>query len=289
MGGSQAVGADCLGAQPVAAAIALTDEDIARLAGAPVLARAAMVARLQRTVGNAALARRLAEPMAIVARDERDDPPESFDVDLGGPDAVALDAGGGKPAQAPAPVAPKRPVATTVTKSCDNCNAAAAILNSGGYVGEASVQATWAGVGEIQVMPAGKGFVATVGITWSVDAATSTMEVTDFVWPNMTDADKSAVAAFKAALMAHEEGHFTMVEAAIAKLPKTVTGTGGTKQEAVDALKTKLPTQVADGQAAIDKATADYDAKTKNGKTQSAVGGTDVKLTCPPPPAAPKP
>jgi ubiquitin len=269
--------------------MALDEDIVVRLAGAPVLARAAMIARLQRSTGNAALARRLAAPMSVLARDEPDDPPRSLDVDPGASDTVALGGGGGRPAQAPAPVAPKRPAATTVTKSCDDCNAAAAILNSGGYVGEASVKATWTGVGEIKVTPADTTFVATVGIRWSIDAATSTMEVTDFAWPNMTGADNTAVSAFKAALMAHEEGHFTAVEAAIAVLPKTVTGTGGTKQEAVDALKAKLATQVADGEAAIDKATADYEAKTKNGKTQSAVGGTNVKLTCPPPPAAPAP
>jgi hypothetical protein len=151
------------------------------------------------------------------------------------------------------------------------------------------VKAMWEGAGEIKATKAKPGWSASVGIKWAIDAAASTMEVTDFVWPNMTDADKAAVAAFKSALMAHEEGHFTAVEATIAKLPKTVTGTGATEEEAVDALKARLPTQVADGQAAIDKATADYEGKTKNGKTQSAVGGTNVKLTCPGPPAVPAP
>jgi hypothetical protein len=41
--------------------------------------------------------------------------------------------------------------------------------------------------------------------------------------------------------------------------------------------------QIADGQKAIDEAKTDYDTKTKNGKNQSAVGGTNVKLTCPGP------
>lgn len=89
--------------------------------------------------------------------------------------------------------------------------------------------------------------------------------MTDFAWPNMTDADKTAVAAFRSALLAHEEGHFTAVKAAIAKLPKTVTAT---EAAAVAAVQDKVPTQVAAGQKAIDAATASYDARTKNGRTQ---------------------
>jgi predicted secreted Zn-dependent protease len=113
--------------------------------------------------------------------------------------------------------------------------------------------------------------------------ATSTMEITDFVWPNMTDADKAAVAAFRAALLAHEEGHFATVEAALATLPKTISATGATGKAAVKALQAKVTTQIADSQKAIDKAKTDYDTTTKNGKNQAAVGGTNVTLTCPVP------
>ena len=103
----------------------------------------------------------------------------------------------------------------------------------------------------------------------------------------MTDADKAAVAAFRAALLAHEEGHFAAVEAVLATLPKTISATGTTGKTAVKALQAKVTTQIGDGQKAIDKAKTDYDAKTKNGKNQSAVGGTNVTLTCPGPALAP--
>jgi len=274
----------------MASPLALNDAVVARLAGAPLLARAAMVARLQRAAGNAAVARRLSVSATSLAREEGDGAPQALDVQPGDGDAIKLQQAGqvGKAQAPPAPVA-KRPPLTTTTKNCDDCKAAAAILNSGVYVGEASVQATWAGVGDIKATKTKQGWSASVGIAWSIDAATSTIEVTDFVWPNMTDADKAAVAAFRSALLAHEEGHFTAVEAAIAKLPKTVTATGATEAAAVAAVQDKVPTQVAAGQKAIDAATASYDARTKNGRTQSIVGGTNVTLTCPPSPAAPAP
>jgi hypothetical protein len=44
-----------------------------------------------------------------------------------------------------------------------------------------------------------------------------------------------------------------------------------------------VTTQIGDGQKAIDKAKTGYDAKTKNGKNQAAVGGTNVTLMCPAP------
>jgi Bacterial protein of unknown function (DUF922) len=266
--------------------MALDEDVVARLADAPVLARAAMVMRLQRSAGNAALARRLAAPAIALHREEADD--AAPDHDLDGPDAIPLDGGKPAPAKPPAPAAPKRPATTTLTKNCDDCNAAAAILSSGAYVGEANVQIAPV-AGEPRVTRGKKGWVAAVDIAWPIDAATSTIEITDFVWPNMTDADKAAVAAFRAALAAHEEGHFVAVEAAIAKLPKTISATGASGQAAMAALQTKVNEQLAAGQRAVDKARDDYDAKTKNGKAQSAVGGTNVRLTCPAPAAGPAP
>jgi hypothetical protein len=275
-----------VGCERIGAGMALDEDVVARLAGAPVLARAAMITRLQRSTGNAALARRLAAPATAVQRDEPDD--AAPDHDLEDPDAIPLDAGKPVPAKAPAPAAPKRPATTTLTKNCDDCNAAAAILSSGAYVGEANVQIAPV-AGKPRVTTGTKGWVAAVDITWPIDAATSTIEITDFVWPNMTDADKAAVASFRAALAAHEEGHFVAVEAVLAKLPKTISATGASREAAMTALQTKVDTQQAAGQKAVDKAKDDYDAKTKHGKTQSAVGGTNVTLTCPPPPAAPAP
>jgi len=260
---------------------------LARLALAPARERARVLARMQNGIGNAQLARRLSSAGRVaVAREEPyDGAADEVGSDLDPSEATELQVGGqtAAPAAAPAAAATRPPV-TTLAKNCADCNAAAAILNAGTYVGEANVQIQWAGVGEISVTKTKKGFVASTGVSWSINVATSTMEVTDFVWPNMIAADTAAVAAFKAALLAHEEEHFKRVEAALPTLPKTFSATGTTKQAAVDALKAKVPDEVTKANAAMQKITDDYDAKTGHGKTQSAVGGTNVKLTCPPRP-----
>jgi hypothetical protein len=253
------------------------------LARAPLVARAAALARLQRATGNASLARRISPAEGVLQRAELDGDGAGLDLDESELIPLDQDVAGpaGVQARQPAAAAPARPAVTTLTRNCADCNAAVALLAAAGYFGEANVQATWGGVGDIQVTKAKQGYVATVGIRWSIDAATSTMEVTEFAWPNMTGADTAAVASYRSLLQAHEEGHFAAVEAAIATLPKTVTGRGASKQLAVAALKAQLPRDVAAGQAAIDAATATYEGKTHNGRTQSAVGGTNVMLHCP--------
>jgi Bacterial protein of unknown function (DUF922) len=267
---------------------------LARLALAPPGDRARVLARMQRGLGNARVARMLPPAGRLaVAREPGDGGAPEVDA-APAPDAAPLQAAPGQsaaPAAAPAPApAATRPPVTTLTNNCADCNAAVAILNANTYVGEADVQIQWAGVGDIRVTKTKTGFVATSDVSWTLNVATSKMEVTEFVWPGMTPADSAAVAAFKAALLAHEEEHFRRVEAALPTLPKTFSGTGATSAKAVEALKANIPGEVTKTQAAVQKITDDYDAKTKHGRTQSAVGGTDVKLTCPPPakpPAAP--
>ena len=267
------------------------EESLTRLAQAPVAARAAALARLQRGIGNAMLTRRLALARTVMQRQETlgADSATTEDAGIDEADLVELQQAVGKPAQpGPPAAAPPRPAAKSLPNNCADCNAAAAILNSGAYVGEANVQVAPA-AGKPRVTKNKTGYTAEIDISWPVDVATSSMEITDFVWPNMTDADKAAVAAFRAALVAHEEGHFAAVEGVLATLPKTISASGATGKAAMTALQAKVTTQIGDGQKAIDKAKTDYDAKTKNGKTQSAVGGTNVTLTCPAPAPAPKP
>ena len=81
--------------------------------------------------------------------------------------------------------------------------------------------------------------------------------------------------------------HFDVTDAIIKALPKTVSATGSDKGDATTNLQAAVNQYEADAQAAIDKATQDYDAKTQHGKTQSAVGGVDVHLDCGPKPDAP--
>jgi hypothetical protein len=256
---------------------AMADEDLARLARAPVVARAAALARLQRGTGNATLARRLLQREEAGVADGMTT--EDAGVDEG--DLIELQQAVGRPAPAAPPAAvPVRPPAKSLPNNCADCNAAAAILNSGAYVGEANVQVAPA-AGKPRVTKGKAGYTAEIDISWPIDVATSSMEITDFAWPNMTDADTAAVAAFRSALLAHEEGHFAAVEAVLATLPKRISATGASGKAAMKALQAKVTTQIADGQKAIDQAKTDYDAKTKNGRNQSAVGGTNVMLTCP--------
>ncbi len=267
------------------------EESLTHLAQAPVVARAAALAQLQRGTGNAMLARSLALARAAVQREETagTDAGMTEDAGVDEADLIELQQAVGKPAQAaPSAAAPARPAAKSLPNNCADCNAAAAILNSGAYVGEANVQVAPA-AGKPRVTKGKTGYTAEIDISWPIDVATSSMEITDFVWPNMTDADKAAVAAFRAALVAHEEGHFAAVEAVLATLPKTISANGATGKAAMTALQAKVTKQIGDGQTAIDKAKTDYDTKTQNGKNQAAVGGTNVTLTCPGPALGPNP
>jgi hypothetical protein len=180
----------------------------------------------------------------------------------------------------------KRPAVKPVTKTFDDCNAAVAWLNSGAWTGDA--QPVYKPTpGKIRKTKLPDGTVkAEVDLSWSYDAS-STAEMTVPTWPNMTADEKAAVAKYKAALRAHEVMHFDVTDKVVTALPKTVSATGTDNQDAVSNLQAEVDKYGSDAQAAIDQATSDYDTKTQNGKTQSAVGGDNVRLDCPSKPATP--
>ena len=99
-------------------------------------------------------------------------------------------------------------------------------------------------------------------------------------WPNMTDAERAAVARYRSAIQAHEEMHFDVTDTVVKALQRTVTATGTDPADTTRNLQTAVTQYGADAQAAIEPATHDYDATTQHGKTQSAVGGVDVHLDC---------
>lgn len=193
-------------------------------------------------------------------------------------------AGGGAPN--PLPI-DSRPTPSSTVKQFDDCNAAAAWLNTGEFAADAQVVYSTS-AGEITVTKKGKSFKASVKITWSLDPSSS-IELIEPTWPNMTKADKTAVAKFKAALKAHENGHFAKTDAVIARRPTTITATGPTAANAVAKLKTKAETEQTNTYAAYIKASEDYDTKTQHGRNQAAVRGRNVHLACPRPPAPKKP
>jgi uncharacterized protein DUF922 len=233
---------------------------------------AAMLLGLQQTAGNVAVSSLLAN-----APLQRQQSPQAHAA----PAKPAT--GGGKVGK----IGGKRPPVTPVTQTFDDCNAAVAWLNSGAWTGDAQpVYKPTAG--KIRTKKLRDGTVkAEVDLSWSYDAS-STAEMTVPTWPNMTAAEKAAVDKYKAALEAHEVKHFDVTDKVVKALPKTVSATGSDDQDAITNLQTEVDTYGSDAQEAIDKATEDYDTKTQHGKTQSAIGGAEVRLDCPPKPT-PKP
>ena len=219
----------------------------------------ALLMRLQRTAGNAAVCRLLAG--AVLARQP---------APAGAP-TVAATVGS---------VGGKRPSIKETTKEFDDCNAAVEWLNSGAYTGEAQpVYKPTAGKIRSKKLPDGT-LEAAVDITWAYDAASSA-DVIVPTWPDMTKADKDAVNKYKAALRAHEVMHFDVTDKIVKALPLTVKATGSDPQDATTNLQAAADTHQSDAQTAIDTATTDYDTKTGHGANQAAVGGANVHLTCP--------
>jgi hypothetical protein len=226
---------------------------------------AATLIGLQQSAGNLAVSRLLTT--ATLQRQQSS----------AGPTAPA------KPGKTVGKVGGKRPAVKTVTKDFDDCNAAVDWLNSGAWTGDA--QPNYKPTpGKIRTKKLRDGTVkAEVDLSWSYDDS-STAEMIVPTWPNMTAAERAAVNKYKAALKAHEVKHFDVAEKVLKALPKTVSATGTDEQDATANLQTEVDTYGSDAQTALDDATADYDTKTQNGKTQSAVGGKDVRLDCPPKP-----
>jgi hypothetical protein len=174
-------------------------EDIVdRLARADVRTCAGALASLQRGAGNRVLARRLgaAAAAALLQREDGaprdaeapDAEPSPEELSLDGAGYLLMQTGGGGPGAGAAPGAGgARPPLKSIRHDCADCDEAVAILNAGNYVGEANVQLKPA-AGTIQVSGAGSAFTAEVEMSWPIDPAASTMDVTDFVWPTMTDA-----------------------------------------------------------------------------------------------------
>jgi hypothetical protein len=211
---------------------------------------------LQRTAGNAAVCRFLARQPA---------PPQT---------------GKTAPVAKVGTVDGKRPAITETSKTFEDCNAAVAWINSGVYTGEAQpVYKPTAGKIRHKKLPDGTQ-QGEVDISWAYDAS-STAEVIVPTWPDMTAAEKAAVAKYKSALKAHEVMHFEVTDKIVKALPKTVKATGSDPQDATTNLQNEVNTYQSDAQTAIDTATTDYDTLTGHGATQSAVGGVDVHLACP--------
>jgi hypothetical protein len=234
-------------------------------AGGP--AAATMLLALQRTAGNARVAR-------MILRDEltlTDDPAMPLDAPTG-------TGGGGGGGATVGSVGGRRPPVRAVTRNFASCNEAADWLNGGGDAGDASPQ-YHPTPGRIRHSGTGTALSASVDLTWAYDPS-STAEMIIPTWPNMTDAERAAVGRYRSAIQAHEEMHFDVTDTVVKALQRTVTATGTDPADATRNLQAAVTQYGADAQTAIETATHDYDATTHHGKTQSAVGGVDVHLDC---------
>ncbi len=230
---------------------------------------AAMLLALQQTAGNARVAR------MMILRDEltlADDPATPLDAPTGG------GSGSGSGGATVGSVGGRRPPVRAVTRNFANCNEASDWLNGGGDAGDASPQ-YHPTPGRIRHSSSGGTYTASVDLTWAYDPS-STAEMIIPAWPNMTAAERAAVARYRSAIQAHEEMHFDVTDNIVKALQRTVTATGTDPADTTRNLQTAVTQYGADAQTAIDQATHDYDATTQHGKTQSAVGGVDVHLDC---------
>lgn len=119
---------------------------------------------------------------------------------------------------------------------------------------------------------------------WSFDREKMVINLPQYSWPNMTDAEKAAVQKALDALRVHEEGHVTIVEEYVAEIAgkkTSISGSGATQAAARDACKKNLAQYEAEIFDAHRKRHTGYDEKTESGTTQSAVGGEDAQLICP--------
>lgn len=102
-------------------------------------------------------------------------------------------------------------------------------------------------------------------------------------WPNMTTADKAAVAAAEETLEAHEQLHIQIGEEYVEELNSgaTVSASGKDRTSARQALIDKLTQMDQAAGNELQTRQDDYDNKTDHGAKQSNIGGVDVQLKCP--------
>lgn len=104
----------------------------------------------------------------------------------------------------------------------------------------------------------------------------------------MTSADRAAVAYFKNALLAHERGNGIVVERVMNDFSGPISGTGATRGEAIQALRSNIQANESAFQTEANNQEARYDTVTDHGRRQlqgpseGFPGGDDVELLCTP-------
>lgn len=124
-------------------------------------------------------------------------------------------------------------------------------------------------------------FTRSVDVIWVFDDSESSITLRVPAWPNMTGPEVAALRNFRTKMIAHELGHLRTARESLPAGATTITGEGATPNAALAALERKLRAHEKEIHTKVHHENIIYDAKTSHGVNQSAVGGKNIKFTCP--------
>jgi hypothetical protein len=138
----------------------------------------------------------------------------------------------------------------------------------------------------VTARPGQHGYEASATVNYQVNG--KQVDVPDWSWPNMSDAERAALARYRDALFVHEEGHLQIADDfARQESGKTVTATGSTPAEAKVNLQRALSDLLDKKRNDLQRDEDSYDDQTEHGGVQHRgpdagyPGGEDVVFTCP--------
>jgi Bacterial protein of unknown function (DUF922) len=153
----------------------------------------------------------------------------------------------------------------------------------------ATAQARWTlDVADVPITasPAGGGYQASATVNFVVND--KQVNIPDWSWPNMTEAERQALQKYRDALFAHEEGHLQVADQfAQQESGHTVTATGRTPAEAKANLQQAIENLLGQKRTDLQKDEDAYDEQTEHGGEQHRgpgagyPGGDDVVFNCP--------
>lgn len=134
-------------------------------------------------------------------------------------------------------------------------------------------------------------YVAEVDVSFEFDPAASTLRFTEISWPNMTNAEKSAVGAFNYTVFNHETGHATFGQAVLAtRYNRTVASLPSPDPDAaLSSLDRAVQANIFQAQQTLDQEAGEggrYDIVTDHGRRQKKApknmpSGPNLGLACP--------
>jgi hypothetical protein len=176
-------------------------------------------------------------------------------------------------------------------KNVKDCREAVNFLKGGGKTGDAWPELKPPRLGDVHTEQKPDGsFTSSVEVTWEVDDAKSRVEVIDFTWPNMSDAERTAVEKFAGQVRVHQAGHLEVSAKVASDSSGVVSADGATEEAARRKLRKALVEHRKEVGALLKReasAGGAYDQATERGVKQSKgpeagyPGGEDIRLDCP--------